>query len=104
METPAPVRSVPDTAMAAPTAGAIRSVLLAIAAFWLLVQAFSRVEDSAHDVIALLQRLAFGCVLVAVALIDWRRFRWWWLIVALVVVGLAWTATGHPLLFLVGGG
>jgi glucan phosphoethanolaminetransferase (alkaline phosphatase superfamily) len=78
----------------------IRSILLALAATWLLVAAFMRVEsDSPHEAIALLQRLAFGGALLAVALIDWRPFRWWWLLVALVVLMVAWTATGHPLFF-----
>ena len=78
----------------------IRSVLLALAALWLLVAAFMRVEsDSLHEAVALLQRLAFGCALIAIALIDWRAFRWWWLIVALAALILAWTTTGHPLFF-----
>jgi glucan phosphoethanolaminetransferase (alkaline phosphatase superfamily) len=82
----------------------VRSILLALSATWLLLAAFMRVEsDSPHEVIALLQRLAFGGALLAVALIDLRAFRWWWLVIALVVLIVVWTATGHPLFFLVGG-
>ena len=62
----------------------VRTVLLAVAAIWL---------------IGLVQRLAFGLALIAVGLIDWQRFRWWWLVIALLAVALVWTATGHPLLF-----
>ena len=47
--------------------------------------------------------VANGLALVAIALLDWRRFRWRWLLVALVAVIAVWTATGHPLLFLVVG-
>jgi hypothetical protein len=81
----------------------VRTVLLALAAAWLLLAAFMRVEsDTTHEVVALLQRLAFGGALAAVAFIDWRTFRWWWVLLAAAVVGLVWTATGHPLLFLIG--
>jgi hypothetical protein len=77
-----------------------RTHLLAIAATWLLFAAFMRVEDdSVAGLIVIVQRLAFGSALVAVALIDWQRFRWWWLLVALLLVAVIWTATGHPLLF-----
>jgi hypothetical protein len=63
-----------------------------------------RIEgDPAVGLVDLVQRLAFGFALLAVALIDWRRFRWWWLAIALLVVIVVWVATGHPLLFLVGG-
>jgi hypothetical protein len=77
-----------------------RTVLLAVAAAWLLLAAFMRVEDdSVVGLIGIVQRVAFGVALIATALIDWRQFRWWWLLVALVAVAVAWTATGHPLLF-----
>ena len=86
-----------------PKARAVRSVLLAIAAIWFLVLAFARIEgDPAIGLISLVQATAFGLGLVAVALIDWARFRWWWIPIALLVVAIAWAATGHPLLFLVG--
>ena len=78
----------------------VRPILLALAAAWLLLAAFMRVDsDSLHEAIALLQRLAFGGVLVALALIDWRAFRWWWVAIAFVMVAVAWIATGHPLSF-----
>ncbi len=81
----------------------VRSILLAVGAIWFLLQAFMGIEeDSTHEVVALLQRLAFGFALVTVALFDWREARWWWLLVALLVVAAIWVATGHPLLFLVG--
>ena len=77
-----------------------RTILLALAAAWLLLAAFMRIEsDSPYEAIALLQRLAFGGALVAVALIDWHDFRWWWVVIAFVVVAVAWMATGHPLFF-----
>jgi hypothetical protein len=77
-----------------------RTLLLAIAATWLLLAAFMRTqEDSVAELIGLVQRVAFGVALIAVALIDWQRFRWWWLLIALLAVALVWTATGHPLLF-----
>ena len=83
-----------------PRSSLIRTVLLAIAATWLLLAAFMRVQDdSVAELIGLVQRLAFGAALIAVGLIDWQRFRWWWLLVALLAVALVWTATGHPLLF-----
>jgi hypothetical protein len=75
-------------------------VLLGIAATWLLLAAFMRVQDdSVAELIGLVQRIAFGLALVAVGLLDWQRFRWWWLIVALLAIAVVWTATGHPLLF-----
>lgn len=77
-----------------------RTVLLAIAATWLLLAAFMRSQDdSVVELIGLVQRLAFGLALMAVGLIDWQRFRWWWLVIALLAVALVWTATGHPLFF-----
>jgi hypothetical protein len=80
--------------------GSVRTVLLAIAATWLLLGAFMRVQDdSVAELIGLVQRIAFGLALVAVGLLDWQRFRWWWFIVALLAVAVVWTATGHPLLF-----
>jgi hypothetical protein len=83
-----------------PSRTLVRTFLLAIAAMWLLLAAFMRVQEhSVAEVIGLVQRIAFGLALVAVALVDWHRFRWWWLLIALVAVALAWTATGHPLLF-----
>ena len=86
-----------------PTSPAARTVLLAIAATWFLIQAMQRAEaDTTVALISLVQALAFGLALLAVALIDWRERRWWWLVVALLVVSVAWVATGHPLLFLVG--
>jgi hypothetical protein len=63
-----------------------------------------RIEgDPATGLVDLVQRLAFGFALCAAALLDWRRFRWWWLLIAMAIVAVTWTATGHPLLFLVGG-
>ena len=95
---------MPDASTPSTRPRVVRSILLALAAAWLLLAAFMRVEsDSAHESIALLQRLAFGGALVAVALIDWNAFRWWWLVIAATVLVLIWTATGHPLFFLVGG-
>lgn len=80
--------------------GILRTLLLALAATWLLLAAFMRTqEDSIGELIGLVQRLAFGLALIAVALVDWQRSRWWWLLIALLAVALAWTATGHPLLF-----
>jgi hypothetical protein len=58
-----------------------------------------RPDDSITGLIGIAQRLAFGLALIAVALIDWQRFRWWWLLIALLAVALVWTGTGHPLLF-----
>jgi ABC-type branched-subunit amino acid transport system permease subunit len=92
----------PSVDRAPPGPSWVRSLLLAIAATWLLLHAFSRIDDTTAGLISLVHALAFGLALVAVALIDWRRFRWWWLVVALVVVAVVWTSTGHPLLFLVG--
>jgi hypothetical protein len=87
----------------AATNPAVRSVLLAVAAIWFLFVAFMRIQgDPATGLADLVQRIAFGFALLAVALIDWRRFRWWWLVVGLFCVALAWVATDHPLLFLVG--
>ena len=78
----------------------VRTILLAAAASWLLLAAFMRSQDdSIVGLIGLVQRLAFGLALIAVALIDWQRFRWWWLLIALLAVALIWTATGHALLF-----
>jgi hypothetical protein len=80
--------------------GIFRTLLLAIAATWLLLAAFMRVQDdSVAELIGLVQRIAFGLALIAVGLIDWQRFRWWWLLIALLAVAVVWTATGHPLLF-----
>jgi len=77
-----------------------RTLMLAIAAAWLLLAAFTRTqEDSSAELIGLVQRLAFGLALIAVALIDWHRLRWWWLLIALALVAIIWTATGHALLF-----
>lgn len=82
----------------------IRSVLLASAAGWFLLVAFLRVEgDPAQGLVDLVQRLAFGFALTAVALVAWRAFRWWWIVAAVIAIAVAWTVTGHPLLFLVGG-
>jgi glucan phosphoethanolaminetransferase (alkaline phosphatase superfamily) len=87
-----------------PMRSVVRPVLLALAAVWFLFAAFMRIDgDPARGLVDLTQRLAFGFALVAVALIDWRRFRWWWLLLAVLVVAVVWTATDHPLLFLVGG-
>jgi hypothetical protein len=78
----------------------VRTLLLAIAATWLLLAAFMRVQDdSVAELIGLVQRLAFGLALIAAGLIDWQRFRWWWLLIALLAVAVVWTATGHPLFF-----
>ena len=78
----------------------VRTILLAIGAAWLLLTAFMRVQDdSVVELIGLVQRLAFGLALIAVGLIDWQRFRWWWVVIALLGVAVVWTATGHPLLF-----
>jgi hypothetical protein len=78
----------------------VRTVLLAIAAVWLLLAAFMRVQDdSVAGLIGLVQRLAFGLALIAVGLIDWQRFRWWWLLIALLAIAFVWMATGHPLVF-----
>ena len=83
-----------------PSSRGVRLVLLAIAATWLLLAAFMRVQDdSIAELIGLVQRIAFGLALVAVAFLDWQRFRWWWVLVALLAVAIVWTATGHPLLF-----
>ena len=83
-----------------PSRNFVRTLLLAIAATWLLLAAFMRVQDdSVAELIGLVQRIAFGLALIAVALIDWQRFRWWWLLIALLAVAVVWTATGHPLLF-----
>jgi hypothetical protein len=62
-----------------------------------------RPDDTIVGLEGIVQRVAFGLALIAVALIEWQRFRWWWLLVALLAVAFTWTATGHPLLFLVGG-
>jgi hypothetical protein len=89
---------MPDSAP--PRRTIVRTLLLAMAATWLLLAAFMRVEDDAVvGLIGIVQRVAFGLALFAVALIDWQRARWWWLLVGLVAVALVWTATGHPLLF-----
>jgi hypothetical protein len=80
-----------------------RSLLLAITAAWFLAAAMARLEDSVTSLISLGQRLAFGFALLALALVDWRGFRRWWLVIGLVAVAVIWAATGHPLLFLVGG-
>ena len=78
----------------------VRTILLAIGAAWLLLTAFMRVQDdSVVELIGLVPRLAFGLALIAVGLIDWQRFRWWWVVIALLGVAVVWTATGHPLLF-----
>ena len=78
----------------------IRTPLLAIGATWLLLAAFMRVQvDSVAELVGLVQRLAFGLALIAVGLIDWQRFRWWWLLIALLAVAVVWMATGHPLFF-----
>jgi hypothetical protein len=83
-----------------PRRSIVRTVLLAIAATWLLLAAFMRVQDdSVAELIWLVQRLSFGLALIAVGLIDWQRFRWWWLLIALLAVAVVWTATGHPLFF-----
>ena len=83
-----------------PRSSIVRTLLLAIAATWVLLAAFMRAQDdSVAELIGLVQRLAFGLVLIAVGLIDWQRFRWWWLPIALLAVAVVWTATGHPLLF-----
>jgi hypothetical protein len=83
-----------------PRRSIVRTLLLAIAATWLLFAAFIRVQDdSVAGLIGLVQRLAFGVALIAIGLIDWQRFRWWWLLIALLAVAVAWTATGHPLFF-----
>ena len=82
----------------------VRFVFLAIAATWFLSLAFLRVQgDPATALVSLVQAFAFGVGLIALAFLDWRRFRWWWLVVALLVVAVVWVATGHPLLFLIGG-
>ena len=95
---------MPDASTPSTRPRVVRSILLALAAAWLLLAAFMRVEsDAPHESIALLQRLAFGGALVAVALIEWNAFRWWWLVMAAAVLILVWTATGHPLFFLIGG-
>jgi hypothetical protein len=81
----------------------VRTILFTIAAIWLLLTAFMRSQDdSTVELIGLVQRLAFGLALMAAGLIDWQRFRWWWLVIALLAVALVWTATGHPLLFGIG--
>ena len=83
-----------------PQRSIVRTLLLAIAATWLLLAAFMRSQnDSIAELIGLVQRLAFGLALIAVGLIDWQRFRWWWLLIALLAIAVAWTATGHPLFF-----
>ena len=87
----------------APRRPLVRSLLLAIAALWFLLAAFMRLQDdSVAGLVGIVQRLAFGFALMAIALIDWQRFRWWWLLVAFVAIALVWTATGHPLFFLFG--
>jgi hypothetical protein len=104
MATAPPASSVAGADEAQPKTRPARSVILGIAAAWFLIAAFSRLaEDTTVALIGLVQQLAFGFALVAIALIDWRKFRWWWLLVAVLVVGAVWMATGHPLLFLVGG-
>lgn len=81
-----------------------RSVLLAVASASFLIIAFVRVEgDPATALVSLIQGVAFCLALVAIAFVDWTRARWWWVLIALAVVALVWTATGHPLLFFVGG-
>jgi hypothetical protein len=83
-----------------PNRTVVRTVLLSLAAAWFLLAAFMRnQDDSVVELIGLAQRLAFGLALVSAALIDWRGFRWWWILIALVAVALIWTATGHPLSF-----
>ena len=87
-----------------PRIPAIRSVLLGVAAATFLVIAFVRPEgDPATAVVSIVQGLAVGLALVALALVDWTRARWWWLLVVVLVVAITWAVTGHPLLFLVGG-
>src|SRR5258706_3938918 len=87
-----------------PRSPAFRSILLAVASASFLFVAFVRVAgDPATALVSLVQALAFGFALVAVAFLDWTRARWWWLLIAVLVVAIVWTATGHPLLFLVGG-
>jgi Mg2+/citrate symporter len=87
-----------------PRSPAVRSLLLAVASASFLIIAFVRVEgDPATVVVSLVQAVAFSLALVAIAFVDWTRVRWWWLLIAVLVVAIAWTATGHPLLFLVGG-
>ena len=86
-----------------PGSRAIRSVLLAIAGTWFLILAFARIDgDPAAGLVSLVQAFAFGIALIAIALVDWRKFRLWFLLVAILVVAVVWMATGHPLLFLVG--
>lgn len=103
MDTTPPASSGPGADRPQPKTRPARSVILAIAAVWFLIAALSRLEeDTTVALISLVQQLAFGFALVAIALIDWRTFRWWWLLVALLVVIVVWMATGHPLLFLVG--
>jgi hypothetical protein len=54
-----------------------RSGLLALAAVWFLLQALLPVTfiDPGAAVIELVQRLALGFALVALALVDWQTFR-----------------------------
>jgi hypothetical protein len=91
------------TSSPTPRRAIVRTLLLALAATWFLLAAFMRTQDdSVAEFIGLVQRLAFGLALVAVGLLDWQRFRWWWLLIAILVVAVIWTATGHPLFFLFG--
>ena len=104
MQMALPASSVSGPDRPHPKTRPARSVILGLAAVWFLIAAFSRLAgDTTVAIIGLVQQLAFGFALVAIALIDWRKFRWWWLLVAVLVVGAVWMATGHPLLFLVGG-
>jgi hypothetical protein len=86
------------TSSPTPNRGVVRTLLLGIAATWLLLVVFMR----SPDLIDLVQRLAFGVALIAVALVDWQRFRWWWVLLALLLVAAVWMATGHPPFFLFG--
>jgi hypothetical protein len=89
-----------EMSVTSPSRSIVRTLLLATSAAWFLLAAFMRVQDdSVVGLIGIVQRLAFGFAVFSVALIDWQRFRWWWLVVALVAIALVWTATGHPLLF-----
>ena len=105
MDSPGTVSPAGPTEAQPPDRGPrVRSVLLAIAATWFLRLAFLRVQgDPATALVSLVQAFAFGIGLIALAFLDWRRFRWWWLVVALLVLAVVWVATGHPLLFLIGG-
>lgn len=56
-------------------------------------------EDSLAEVIGLVQRIAFGVVLIAAALIDWQRFRWWWSLITVFWnedIGEDLTLSQHP--------